>query len=142
MERFFKKEWLISVAIIVVSSFFAVSSYFYRTETGLKVLRVEKIKNYFTFNEDVKTSMFLNMGAENILKIDISFPCHSRKQHAALTGSLSAIVNDFLIETGQEELDAWVKHGNIVAIKRRLIKIANKYTDQKVTLVFFEALNW
>lgn len=86
--------------------------------------------------------MFLNMGAENILRMDISFPCDSRKQQHDLTENISAIISDFLIETNSEEIDAWVQHGNIIAIKRKLIRIANKYTNKKVTSVFFEALNW
>jgi hypothetical protein len=142
LKRFFKKEWIITTIIFSVLIIFGTTNYFYRTKYGLKVIPLEKIKHYFTFKGDVKTTMLLNMGKENILRMDISFPCENKKLHSQLTGNLPAIVSDFLVETDQEELDAWIQHGNTMAIKKRLIKIANKHTDQKVTSVFFEALNW
>jgi len=142
LKWLFKKEWVIAGVILCVMALFITTNYFYRTKFGLKVIPLEKVKHFFSFHESVKTAITVNIGSGDILRLDISFPCNDRKQHAELTRNLSGIVNDFLMETDQKQLGMWIQQRNIPAIKTRLLRIANQYTDKTVTSVFFEALNW
>jgi flagellar basal body-associated protein FliL len=114
--------------------------YHYREILEFPEISWEKIMPTDSRKTTVNCTITSRMGRRGALKAEVKIPCKDKKQKEKLSRMKKQIQSDFLMTVDQMALQGWIKERNYEAIRKEMLRVINRHTDEPIKNIYFDSL--
>ena len=87
-------------------------------------------------NKVVITDIYMGLGDDSSIWIQLATPYKNNKQQTQLCKYSNVIKNDFLLGVEEKKLKHWARSRNFRAVKKNFLSVVNKYVEEPISTVY------